>query len=108
MKYIRTEYGKIYNVSGQWFNKETGCYIDEHNKATSTQNCKQADTIEELCDGFVFKDTHTNELHFLDINSGISLLGASLFAETLKGFIKTDKGLIYVAKMNEKGELCLL
>lgn len=69
---------------------------------------KQADTIEELCDGFVFKDTYSNELHFLDKNSGISLLGASLFEETLRGFIETDKGLIYVAKMNDKGELELL
>lgn len=69
---------------------------------------KHADTIEELCDGFIFKDTNANELHFLDLESGISILGASLFKETLRGFIETGKGLIYVAKMNEKGELELL
>ena len=64
---------------------------------------KQADTIEELCDGFIFKDTNANELHFFDKNSGISILGASLFSDTFRGYIETDKGLIYVAKMTDKG-----
>ena len=69
---------------------------------------KQANTIEELCDGFIFKDTKANELHFLNENDGISLLGAALFTETVRGYIETNEGLIYVAKMNEKGELELL
>ena len=63
---------------------------------------KTADTIEELCDGFIFKDTKANKLHFLNKNDGISLLGAALFSETLRGYIETDKGLIYVAKMGDK------
>ena len=69
---------------------------------------KQADNIEELCDGFIFKDTEANELHFLDKNEGISLFAAALFIETVRGYIETDKGLIYVAKMNEEGEFELL
>ena len=68
----------------------------------------QANTIEELCDGFIFKDTTTNKLHFCDKNDGMSLLGAALFEETVRGYIETDKGLIYIAKMNNKGDLELL
>ncbi len=68
---------------------------------------KQANTIEELCDEFIahnhkaspdVKDVFSikEELHY-----------ASDYMEdgyTIYGAIWTDKGLIYVAKMNEKGE----
>lgn len=65
---------------------------------------KQADTIEELCDEFV------------DVNSlCCSLLNEKekqdikRFAKSnLYGAIWTSKGLIYVAKMNDKGEFELL
>ena len=72
----------------------------------------KADTIEELCDEFVIvqKDFHdllnanTHCLQTLkryyEINK-IDVLG-------IYGAIFTDKGLIYVAKMNDKGELELL
>lgn len=59
---------------------------------------KQADTIEELCDEFVFG------------NVIISLKEAKRDCEigNVYGAIWTDKGLKYVAKMNEKGEFELL
>lgn len=63
---------------------------------------KTADTIEELCDAYViiYKDG-TKGILFMptEINTKLAK------TETVYGAIWTDKGLIYVAKMNEKGEL---
>lgn len=111
MKYIRTKNEIIY--VGDLIKDEYGNYCDPKNYETDMEVpkeyiIKEADTIEELCDGFIFKDTCTNKLHLADLNDGISMLGVALFEETLRGFIETDKGLIYVAKMNEKGELELI
>ena len=111
MKYIRTKDGHVCELMSDIDSKSNNVKVkvyDTYGFVSKVSIIKQADTIEELCDGFIFKDTHANELHFLDKNSGISLLGASLFEETLRGFVETDKGLIYVAKMNDKGELELL
>ena len=117
MKYIRTEEW-VYELSNVQNDKENYLVIvperlrDIAGGDTTIRPKKDviatADTIEEICDGFIFKDTHANKLHFLDSNSGISLLGASLFEDTLRGFIETDQGLIYVAKMNDNGEFELL
>ena len=59
-------------------------------------------TIEELCDCYSYETETTRDfavarswkLHNLE--------------RKIYGCIKTDKGLIYVAKMNEKGELELI
>jgi hypothetical protein len=69
------------------------------------QNCKQADTIEELCDEFVVVNNTCFNMP--------QLLGTKIDKDYYKhedvyGAIWTNKGLIYVAKMNEKGELELL
>lgn len=65
---------------------------------------KQADTIEELCDRFVVVE------HGLDDPFSVDSETAKTFISKAKvyGAIWTDKGLIYVAKMNDKGELELL
>ena len=88
MKYIRTNDGKIYLVKCE-------CVLQNGDR--------QADTIEELCDEFV-----------VDLN-GKKIISALTFERSLDyggdeiyGAIWTDKGLIYVAKMNDKGELELL
>ena len=66
---------------------------------------KQADNIEELCDEFVCERYLAN---------GFNLKGAVSYFRALRrigniyGAIWTYKGLIYVAKMNEKEELELL
>lgn len=70
-----------------------------------TNIVQQADTIEELCDAFV--DAYN------DGSRDIALLSDIYFFESYKshivyGAIWNDKGLIYVAKMNDKGELELL
>ena len=72
---------------------------------------RKADTIEELCDWYVTfysKDGHTEHCTYYDLDRDLfqSLIRAKSF--TIYGAIWTDKGLIYVAKMNEKGEFELL
>ena len=103
MKYIRTKDG-IYeakkNKVGAWVTKLPYKIFDR-------DVIKQADTIEELCDEAVFFDKD-NKPHYKSQEGNIWYLGASLFTETLRFGIFTDKGLIYVAKMNDKGELELL
>lgn len=64
---------------------------------------KVVDTIEELCDEFVRVSKSVHD--FLVSND----IPTKKFDDTeIYGAIWTDKGLIYVAKMNEKGELELL
>ena len=124
--FVRTEYG-IYNTKN--LKQDRYCYYDENSKlqdnvyltvVSKNEIIKQADTIEELCDEFVlvakdedfFQTSRINTRHWVfddladtehkedEIGKGIS--------RTIYGAIWTDKGLIYVAKMNEKGELELL
>ena len=82
----------------------------------NSQALKEADTIEELCDELVLKDLDTemcftmSAVHIQDIRDNWKNLMDNdyLKSHTIYGAIWTDKGLIYVAKMNEKGELKLL
>lgn len=100
MKYIRTENG-IEKLDAD----------REH--LTEYMNGKQADTIEELCDYWDFYDLVDNsyEIRPIDIYS-VYIMKRSLLEEKsasdIKLAIRTDKGLIFVAKMNDKGELELL
>ena len=91
MKYIRTKSG----IKTQ-YDTVRPCNVVE-----------KADTIEELCDEFVGIDSQG---HFI-IHNDKWLEGARIVPlEEIKyyGAIWTDKGLIYVAKMNDKKELELL
>lgn len=74
---------------------------------------KEADTIEELCDCFIIEGDN------LEFDYQTTLLGAEIYGTdnilesnetyTIYGCILVKgKGLIYVAKMNEKGKLELL
>ena len=110
MKYIRTKNGvyeiiRYYEPNDYYWVKQ-----DCEQPIGSNEVINKSDDIEDLCDGYIFKDTRANELHIAQKGKedGIFILGASLFTETLRYFIETDNGLIYVAKMNDKGELCLL
>lgn len=122
MKYIRTKDGKIliapnlYNNGGRVLLSDPPMY--ETRNAKNEWGCvfchdvvKQADTIEELCDGYVVIDKG-NYKTLVD-NRQLAydyLRGVEGWCKTKEvfGAIWTDKGLIYVAKMNEKGELELL
>ena len=72
---------------------------------------KQADTIEELCDEYVVncsKDYEYPEYYPKVCEYWLLDDYSQADGFTVYGAIWTDKGLIYVAKMNEKGELELL
>ena len=97
MKYIRTKDG-IYELDGFGFR-----YPKDY---------KKADTIEELCDEFVviYNESKKFKKPFTSFYSDIIgvLKEHDLSECKIYGAIWTDKGLIYVAKMNDKGELELL
>lgn len=105
--YIRTK-NRIYEVESETFDKQ-GYYIDEYeyDMILKRQVIKQADTIEELCDRFVVIDKETKE-----VISIVTFLAYAKLWATCKydvyGAVWTDKGLIYVAKMNDKGKLELI
>ena len=124
MKYIRTK-NDIYDMSTKnekgEYDVQIVDYVDEETYGGRTGRLylippksviKQADTIEELCDNFVryvaVDDFHNilRDYEFKDLK----LIGERIRKtdDKVYGAIWTDKGLIYVAKMNEKGELELL
>lgn len=86
--------------------------IDEE---TLLKNYKVADTIDELCDGFYIDDgqqkfclddAFTNFDKFKSVCEYNNRYCAGKYEGY--GFIKTPKGLVYVAKMNKKGDLELI
>jgi len=118
MKYIRTKDGRIIKVP---FSKEEYERNYKNNNVSyeewfgclcfSLDILNQADTIEGLCDEFVLVDTENGycgilpkdkDFKFDKVNMG------NAYGRIFYGAIWTDKGLIYVAKMNQKGELELL
>ena len=127
MKYIRTKDGKIFRARKknlidtdelEWEAIPKGCLEFFTLNYKNEEILKIADTIEELCDEFVIFDDRKpfNEHYpFLNKNYPTGFILAQDMAKASKskhlvvyGAIWTDKGLIYVAKMNEKGELELL
>ena len=113
MKYIRTEDGifKLYDLKNGCFKLDGKNYCYDFMKEHEITHYKQADTIEELCDEFVFNVE--NQVHLVINNYKRALEIAKSYGEDkikfiCYGAIWTDKGLVYVAKMNEKGELELL
>lgn len=111
MKYIRTKEGYLLETireseSGKSIITRPNGWIIHKDRVI-----KQADNIEELCD-YELHYNSENELVIRkckDVN--FNILKSNLksgYIKDVKLAILTDKGLIYVAKMNEKGELCLL
>jgi len=112
-KIIDLERYKIVNIAScpyiQFYDKEKK--FDFELSRQDFENSKYGYTIEELCDGFV--SVFTNGEHFFEEDYEMALIRASGYVDVRKvancfGYIKTDKRLIYVAKMNGKGELELL
>lgn len=114
-KYIRTK-DKIYEIESDYLNNKgvrVGYNVvgQEEVVLIRNNNIIQADTIEELCDMFVYVDTKHNILKYkymirnslCDNDMKYMKMGTEIY-----GAIWTSKGLIYVAKMNEKGELELI
>ena len=124
MKYIRTKYGigeVVHVVEGNTCTDIDGNVTTwteyvvkyKHKKwrvrlsEQDSENAKLSDTIEKLCDCFIY---WFNEADRAVIVSAYEM-GYVPHGFTIKqiyGAIWTDKGLIYVAKMNEEGEWELL
>ena len=99
MKYIRAKDGIIETKKMTFDTKLTGDYVHE----------RLADTIEELCDEFVVVRENKRPTPFINLEQVRLNRGTYGFSNSVVyGAIWTDKGLIYVAKMNNKGELELL
>lgn len=105
---VDTYYSYVGGVETYMYdNKGRGVEINSH------QILNQADTIEELCDYFLIdkNDIEHYEPTTLLIFDDYDDFRYSMFGyEFASGYgcIKTDRGLIYVAKMNEDGDLQLL
>ena len=123
MKYVRTKDGRIHCFLGK--NKdEFGFYYLDTNKEDKYRcdnnyyrDCKEADTIEELCDEFIlvapyrFRRPKTatelekdfEEMKYFYTNKNDTIYGA-IWIELDNGAMRLEP----VAKMNEKRELELL
>jgi len=108
MKYVRTK-DKIIKVDETGYIKEIDVcgnkclFLFNKNYLYGREVIKQADTIEELCDKFIDEELHyiiKNKEIIKDIPNNPELKNHKIY-----GAIWTDTGLIYVAKMNSKGEL---
>ena len=107
MKYIRTKDGRIVEYQSDFYKTDIVCGKDGF--IFKDDILKQADTIEELCDEFVWIDTENNHNIKPKTGDGLWCLCCDYKnGQNIYGAIWTDKGLIYVAKMNDKGELELL
>ena len=113
MKYIRTKDG-IYEIK-----EDLGDYLvmKKGEIIYPTIIERTADTIEELCDIFVLDNVIPCLIHLSKTKGYYYYYGDSdkqsclmpIYKEyKIYGAIWTNKGLIYVAKMNDKGELELL
>ena len=113
MKYIRTKDGKIVELKPHRFYKYVlegeKLYLSGKGKYLYINNViSQAVAIEELCDKFV-RISLTGRKN-LTISYKIAKEEKLKYKDKLTyyGAVWTDKGLIYVAKMNEEGVLCLI
>ena len=102
--YIRTKDG-VYEVKVNKYHELV--YCKDNQIVLSCNILNQSETIEELCDRFVVIDKETKEV--------MNIIAFLEYAKhwvswkyNIYGAIWTSKGLIYVAKMNENGELELI
>ena len=118
MKYIRTKDGRIFATDN--IRKALGCVVYYPIKGCGvgfedSDIINQADTIKELCDRCVVIHKYgeqPKEMSFFEAQYFIDVWTRKVKSAdpiiAIYGAIWTDKGLIYVAKMNDKGEMELL
>ena len=115
--YIRTKDG-VYEVEWNscvemWCDVKTykGFILDS---MISKVDYKLSENLEELCDLFIDEETktifhkHNGYVINWKTNMVYSLKALSESYHSVKGAIYTDEGLIYVAKMDENGDLELI
>ena len=114
--YIRTK-NKIYETESPFLDnngKWVGYNIVEDDMAIilRCQVIREADTIEELCDEFVLYDNQLKTYGVFDKKvitfKWIQNHSTIYKGMTIYGAIWTNRGLIYVARINSKGELELI
>jgi hypothetical protein len=113
MRYIRTKdtiFEVVEETDAVYRVKAKGNPHNIYSKSKcQTEVIKFADTVEELCDEFIGISNLTNTGYVITARLAIKKLNERItFSGGIYGAIWTDKGLIYVAKMNDKGELELL
>ena len=120
MKYIRTKDGRIYEIIEETensfelcspFEKKMGCsciMIKRVLGSNEKPTYRLANTIEELCDVFVYSKCVFMTLEEAKHDKEWTECDWQQDGFLIYGAIWTDKGLIYVAKINDKGELELL
>lgn len=112
--YVRIEDG-VYENSNPYFIEDNKLYMGWDYPSDIEADflgdiIKQSDTIEELCDNFVieFSSDGVNQIIYPEFQWAKKEF-LSNKKGTLYGAIRVaGKGLIYVAKLNEKGELELI
>lgn len=110
MKYIRTkdgirEYNELASTIRYWHTNVVCSDDIEKSVEEDIKNLNiiaQADTIEKLCDEFVIK-VKTGYLLINHYNEKLLTQDASKNGAEVYGAIWTDKGLIYIAKLTDKG-----
>lgn len=124
MSYIRTKDG-VYELVDNLYQYHNGVekfwYAKEENgktlaiEITANKILNQSENLEELCDEFIYvskqnEDYEKNEKPIIAITRKLTSLIkiANATNSVVLGAIWTDKGLIYVAKMNENGKLELI
>lgn len=124
--FVRTK-EKVYEVVEENERYYKCCYDDgcitlvakfDNDENGFSKALKTADNIEELCDGFYWDCEDGFSIHnFMsypiakdtwDEYVSDCLIDEEKIEANMYGCIKTSKGLIYVAKMNDKGELELI
>lgn len=116
MKYIRTKDGVYEVVTTERGSDNKLLYIISTSKSDTSTDwihegdvIKQADTIEELCDWFFLEGAKGNPIDYKKLYTAKRAKERMQIEHDLYGVIHIKgKGLIYVAKMNEKGELELI
>lgn len=106
MRYVRIKHGSIFDLENkalQYLLTNKCIEFDYGFGRCGYEIVKESNTIEELCDEFVCLE---NKMTFHNLETITS--SCNLKHLTIYGANWTDKGLIYVAKMNENGKFELL
>ena len=101
-RFIKTKSGKIGDLDTMTF--DSALPKENYIKFNAV---KQADTIDELLDQVVYVKDKSFEV-YLHLSEKKYDLEQMKKGCTIYGAVGTDKGLIYVAKLNKKGEWELL
>ena len=111
MKYIRTNTG-VYEVTDDLIINRFGHLAKKADPIITISGVgeiiKQSDTIEELCDEFVIADVEHKCRERVFKPALVQVIKNNKKPYEIYGAIWTDKGLIFVARMNNEGVLELL